>query len=51
MSGDVVCCPFCGNPGTYWEDRIAVHDSIAGFEIRAAGIAHADSRICTDADL
>jgi hypothetical protein len=45
---DVVTCPACGDPGRYWEDRVPVHDSIVGFEIREAGIEHSDGRLCTD---
>lgn len=44
----VVTCPACGEDGTYWEDRISVHESIAGFEIREAGIQHPDGRLCTE---
>lgn len=45
---DEVDCPACGDRGTYWEDRVPVHDSIVGFEIREAGIRHSDGRLCTD---
>lgn len=41
-------CPACGEPGEYWEDRISVHDSIVGYEIRAAGILHPDGGLCTE---
>jgi hypothetical protein len=41
-------CPACGDKGTYWEDRVPVHDSIVGFEIREAGIEHPDGRLCTE---
>lgn len=46
MSGDN--CPACGDEGTYWEDRVAVHDSVVGFEIRDAGIEHPDGRVCRE---
>jgi hypothetical protein len=46
LMNDPVDCPACGDGGTYWEDRVS--DSIAGFEIRSAGIAHPDGRLCTD---
>lgn len=45
---DEVDCPACGDRGTYWEDRVPVHDSIVGFEVREAGIRHSDGRLCTD---
>jgi hypothetical protein len=41
-------CPACGDQGEYWEDRVPVHDSIVGFEIREAGIRHPDGRLCTE---
>ena len=46
VSGDN--CPACGDEGTYWEDRVAVHDSVVGFEIRDAGIEHPDGRVCRE---
>jgi hypothetical protein len=43
-----VACPACGEQGTYWEDRISVHDSIVGFEIRDAGIEHPNGKVCRE---
>lgn len=38
-------CLRCLRLGTYWEDRVPVRNMI-GYEVRAAGVEHADGRIC-----
>jgi len=46
-----VTCPACGEQGEYWEDRVTVHDSIAGFEVRSAGILHPDGTLHDHEDI